>query len=1425
MSDSEVESDTSSGVKIPRFHGKRGEDYTLWRHRLRAACRIKGLWNVVTSGSEQSSIAATTQDTAPSSSQSSSRLLGKREKACAIIICALGDAPLRVVMDVDDNPARMLELLDARYASNRTVSRIAVQTQLFRLSYNGQNMSEYVDQFAALFSQLDRMGKDAAIPESHKAPMLLASIDPNCSLESTAAALRTKEITELTWDYVATTLIDEYNARQMTSAGSGRSRSRKKGKNKTSGSSKSSANTATADHKDGNFSDDHTRNESTGRAYAASSSNGYHCTFCDRDGHTSDRCHMNPDNPDNHLPKSILDKLNVTSRNKSGSSKTSGKSSGKSSKIEIAGMSLEKSTVLPPSLGNMDTYADSGATSHFFCSESVFVPSSLHDVDGRKILLADNTTVTATQRGDVILPFTNANLRLTDALYVPDLEYNLVSVGRMADRGIESFFRVGDVCLTHEDGFVIGCGQRDKRSGLYTLPEPVIHDSRHALSARDNDLAQLWHRRLAHINPRDLQVVHKHVDGVPKLSRMEEICRPCRLGKAHKLPFPGKFERAAVVGDVVHSDILGPLLPSFPDRYRYASAFIDEHSRYALVGFMVHRSELAEVYTAVAQKLQQLGGAQIAKVHSDNAEEYIALQDNPAHDLQGTSFSPPYTPEHNAIAERINRTMEEAARALLLQANLPECLWPYALKHVIHVRNRVPHSATGLTPHVLVTERKPSLKNVRVFGCAAYVLKMNPDTKFESRALEGVYLQTLEHGVYDVLVTDEHEVPRIVKSRHVTFDESVFPGAPYLENYWDDESAGDGNFSCDTDSFTKSESSAFAIDDVEDDSVPIEAESSHTPDSVIATSSEDEDAIVDELAPSEDDIVTLEEHNTQSVSEPEQRYPRRTRREPKRWWYMANAATSDQIEVTTSDEPTLTEALSASPTEKSLWEAAIQDELHSLDAKGTWIVDDSPASQPLPTHVVLKVKRNADGSVDRFKARVVAGGNRQTFGQDYMETYAPVVSFSVVRLFLYLTLCMQMYVAQVDVKTAFLNGELKEDVWVTSPRGVSGLKPCCYKLVKAMYGLKQAHLAWHTKLSKDLRDLGFEELPSAPCVFRRKFGDIGYSYILVYVDDLLVFTPNAAQRSSILEELRELYELRFEDRVSLYLGVQLTWTTDSDGSLVGLKLGQRLYIEGMLRRFGLCNCKPARSPMVESFFTSLATEEDKSSQDVQLFQQMIGSLLYLALRTRLDILAPVLILARFQNAPTAYCHRAVKRVLRYLRGTCDLGLLYQPGSLQLSGFVDSDFAGDTTDRKSMSGYLVKLGSATCMFGARKQASVALSTAEAEYYALTLAAQEIMWIVRVLREGGFDVEEPVPIRSDNQCAIEWATGERCPSGRAKHIDVKVHFIRNLVKHNVLRVDYVPSELNDSDILTKPLPPASAIAIMERIGLGQGPEEEC
>lgn len=735
------------------------------------------------------------------------------------------------------------------------------------------------------------------------------------------------------------------------------------------------------------------------------------------------------------------------------------------------------------------------------------------------------------------------------------------------------------------------------------------------------------------------------------------------------------------------------------------------------------------------------------------------------------------------------------------------------------MRNRVPHSATGKTPYLVMTGAKPSLKHVRVFGCAAYVLRQPPGSKFQSRALEGVYLETLEHGIYKVLITGDNGIPRIVESRHVTFDESRFPGAPALEEYMDDESASDDDYESDG-PYPESEDEGSVYVDVSDDETSNPDMPTH----------EFEPHDNSDSSGNGDDSDHYHDANTEVVpptSEVPQmsRYPSRQRRKPPAWYIANTAKSSDDFTVTTSDEPTLGEAMSATPEEREMWLSAIDDEFESLESKETWQLDDSRNDHALPTHVVLKVKRKSDGTVERFKARIVAGGNYQTYGEDYFETYAPVVSFPLVRIFLYLVLCMNMFVAQLDVKTAFLNGELDEDVWVMSPRGVHGKKSHCYKLRKAMYGLKQAHLAWHKKLCSCLLEIGFEELPSAPCVFRRKFGASGYSFILAYVDDILVLAPTVSERNSIVKQIQEMFEVRVSDEVNLFLGVQLGWELDSEGRPLSLKLSQPLYIQGMLRRFGLENSKPARTPMVETFFPSFAAETDKSVVDVELFQQMVGSLLYLALRTRLDILAPVLILARFQKSPTRYCHRAAKRILRYLRGSSDHGITYRAGGLQMQAFVDADYAGDVVDRKSMSGYLVKLGEATCIWGSKKQASVALSTCESEYYAMILAAKEIIWLTRVLTEAGFKPNPEVPLRSDNQAAIGWATGERCPSGRAKHIDVSVHFIRELVQAAKLKVPYVASEENDADIMTKPLGPALFAGILKRLGLGGASEEEC
>lgn len=185
----------------------------------------------------------------------------------------------------------------------------------------------------------------------------------------------------------------------------------------------------------------------------------------------------------------------------------------------------------------------------------------------------------------------------------------------------------------------------------------------------------------------------------------------------------------------------------------------------------------------------------------------------------------------------------------------------------------------------------------------------------------------------------------------------------------------------------------------------------------------------------------------------------------------------------------------------------------------------------------------------------------------------------------------------------------------------------------------------------------------------------------------------------------------------------------------------------------------------------------------------------------------------------------MKRVLRYVRGTSSYSLKFQPGRFNIQALVDADYAGNISDRKSRSGFLVKFGSAICVWASKKQKTVALSTCESEYYALTLAAKETIWIGGVLSEVGLKQKGPSPIRSENQSAIAWATGERCPSKIAKHIDVRIHFIRDLVKAGIIDIAYVPSAENEADVLTKPIGPKPHASVLERLGIIGTMEEEC
>ena len=391
-----------------------------------------------------------------------------------------------------------------------------------------------------------------------------------------------------------------------------------------------------------------------------------------------------------------------------------------------------------------------------------------------------------------------------------------------------------------------------------------------------------------------------------------------------------------------------------------------------------------------------------------------------------------------------------------------------------------------------------------------------------------------------------------------------------------------------------------------------------------------------------------------------------------------------------------------------------------------------------------------------------------------------------------------MKLHQMDVTTAFLNGELKEEVYMKQPEGfvIKGQEHLVCRLKRSIYGLKQSSRCWNSVLDKRLKKMGFVQTASDPCIYVATEGEM--FVIAVHVDDIVLATRSDKRMAEVKRGLGEGFEVKDMGELHHFLGVKVM-----QNLLTGeVWIGQPAYAERVLEKFGMENAKPIATPVDVSLKLVKTTEECQSIDQV-FFQSAVGSLLYLSIMTRPDITYAVSNVAKFCANPSKQHWVAVKRIMRYVKGTLSLGLLYsKDGSKECIGYSDADWAGDTDDRKSTSGYLFQMSGAAISWRSKKQTCVALSTAEAEYMALACAAQESIWMRQLLTDLGTDPIAATQIFDDNQSAICLAKNPQF-HGRAKHIGIKYHFIREQVEKGDVELQYCPTEEMIADMLTKGL----------------------
>jgi len=477
--------------------------------------------------------------------------------------------------------------------------------------------------------------------------------------------------------------------------------------------------------------------------------------------------------------------------------------------------------------------------------------------------------------------------------------------------------------------------------------------------------------------------------------------------------------------------------------------------------------------------------------------------------------------------------------------------------------------------------------------------------------------------------------------------------------------------------------------------------------------------------------------------------------------------------------------------------AAVLKEMDALWDNGTFELTTLPAgASVLPFQILCERKRGPDGTVARHKGRGVACGNYQVPGRDFSEVWAPVVRRATLLCLLSHAAAEGMLMHQLDVETAFLNGPVHEELYVREPKGFErGLPGQVLRLRKALYGLRQAARQWFLELEKLMGLMGMRQCTADPCLFMKDEGG-DRSYLLMYVDDILLIARKQQRIAAMKRQVMEAFKSRDIGPPTFFLGLHL----EQDAHRGLLTVSQRQYVTRLAERYGLADAKPLQVPMAPGVVMQKAGEL-LPQEGMERYQALVGALLYVATCTRPDVSFAVGRLARHAAAPTKQHEAAALRVLRYLRGTAARGLRFGPRA-PLVGYCDADYAGDIDTRRSTSGYVFVLNGAAVSWASKVQPTVAVSTTEAEYIAAATAAREAVWLRQLLHDatgqGG-----PVKLMSDSQSAIHLMHN---PGGtaRSKHIDVAHHFVRDRVARGDLVVGYVPTTEMAADAITKALP---------------------
>ena len=855
-----------------------------------------------------------------------------------------------------------------------------------------------------------------------------------------------------------------------------------------------------------------------------------------------------------------------------------------------------------------------------------------------------------------------------------------------------------------------------------------------AMVSATHSEAVLMHRRMGHSSKYPV----------------EGICDTCMKAKQTRATFMRNTpddRRAKAVLEIVSSDVCGKITPQTHDGKRYYVSFLDHFSNFGMVYLMKDKSEVELYFRKYVGLVENKFGKCVSNLRCDNGGEYTSKSFRAFCEEKGivTMYSIPRNPENNGKAERYNRTVMEMARCLIFDSGLPKEMWGEAVLTSVYTLNCLTSCAIAepnITPVEIWSGFKPDLTKIRVFGCTAYAHVPAEDRcgKLAERSVRMVLVGYCNNG-YRVWDADRRKV---IAARSVVFNEEVrLSSVDVSEDYTVDP----GEAAEKTPAAGKGPNN------------PITSPVSSTP------------------------------GNKHKIPVPVLRRGERVKKKPSHLDdYVMNMAMCLLVEDESSDIPPSSYEEAISQDER--WKTAVETELASHSKNRTWELVPEPPNETVIDSRWVFTRKIVDGAFI-MKARLVARGFQLPV-MDEEIVYSPVARMLTLRMLLALAVENDLEIAQLDVKSAFLSSTLDEPVYMRPPDGLEMVPPgyVC-KLVKSLYGLRQSPKCFNDFVDRKLSDLNFKRSMIDPCLYFD--GDI---FILIWVDDFLLFSKSASEIEKLKRRLKFFFDLKdFKSKSKItFLGLEIE-KKESE-----IKISQKMLIDKILKHFRMTDCKVQKLPVQPRIVLSRVDGCDKRFP----FRELVGSIMYIMLGTRPDLCFAISFFGRFQSGWDETHWNSLKNVLRYLKGTKSLGMVYRKSNssmINVSAYVDSDFASDPTDRKSISGFLIRMNNNMVCWSSKKQSVVALSSTEAEYVAMANCITECLFVVQLLKEITPNFVFPVLLYEDNQSCIKIA--QTLETKRSKHIDVKFHFIRHVIDEGMFKIIYKSTDQQVADVFTKGL----------------------